>query len=108
MALFVALGLAVKKEPNLLKGKTLAQVSYQKVVEILKGKRPIPLLRERWECLKELGEILENKFAGDFLNVFFAAKNDALRLTQLLVDNFPNFNDVSLGRGKKIAFYTRD
>lgn len=106
-ALFIALEKAVKDNPNLLNGNFLATISLKETKDILSGDPQIPLLKERYYCLKEAGKILKEKFNGSFINTLKESKYDALRLIQILVDNFPCFNDISTYQGETVAFYKR-
>jgi len=107
VALFRAIEEEVKSNPNFLKGSYLAKLSSSKLKAILKGNVVIPLFSERLKCLQEAGRVLENKFHNSFLGLFEKARNDAIKMVDLLINNFPYFNDVAKINGVKVAFYKR-
>lgn len=59
----------------------------------------MPLLKERLDALHEVGKILLRDWRGSFENVVAKANGSAVKLVQLIVDNFPPFRDVSTFRG---------
>ncbi len=67
----------------------------------------IPLLAERIGNLREAGTVLLAKFDGQFANLLTAADNDAIRIVQLIAENFPSFRDISMLDGKPVFFYKR-
>uniref|UniRef100_A0A803K086 Queuosine 5'-phosphate N-glycosylase/hydrolase n=3 Tax=Xenopus tropicalis TaxID=8364 RepID=A0A803K086_XENTR len=68
---------------------------------------PIPMIEERLEILHQTGKILMEKFGGSFLNCVQMSQNSAVKLMQLVVDNFPSYRDEGCFKGKKVAFYKR-
>lgn len=60
----------------------------------------MPLTDERLDILHQVGHVLLDKFNGSFENVVRAANGSAVALVQLIVQNFPPFNDVSVYQGK--------
>lgn len=67
----------------------------------------IPLLKQRIRNLKEAGRVLLKKYDGHFKNVIRAANFDAVKLVELIINDFPSFRDVALYDGRKISFYKR-
>jgi hypothetical protein len=106
-ALFRCLEKEVKKNFKFLRGDFLADLSEEKLRQILKGNVAIPLFEERLQCLHEAGRVLKSKFDNSFWKIYQAANNDAILMADLLVPNFPKFNDISGWNGKTIAFYKR-
>jgi hypothetical protein len=47
------------------------------------------------------------KFNGDFTNLVIQANNDSQKLLDLILENFPSFNDESMYKGIKVYFYKR-
>jgi len=107
VALFRVIEEEIKSNPNFLKGNYLAKLSSSKLKAILKGNVVIPLFSERLKCLQEAGRVLENKFNNSFLGLFEKAKGDAVKMADLLINNFPHFNDVAKINGIEVAFYKR-
>ncbi|XP_030381742.1 queuosine salvage protein [Scaptodrosophila lebanonensis] len=67
----------------------------------------IPLLLERVKCLHEVGKRLLDKWHGKFENVVKAANNSAVRLLQLIVDEFPCFRDQADYAGLRVNILKR-
>ena len=91
----------------ILKAKFLARINEEELKEILKGNVLIPLFEERLKILRENGKILEQKYKEEFTNVLKKAQKDALKLLQVLVSDFPSFNDFAVYKGNKIFFHKR-
>nr|DBA20054.1 TPA: hypothetical protein GDO54_015795 [Pyxicephalus adspersus] len=68
---------------------------------------PIPMIEERLEILQQTGKILMEKFGGSFLNCVKTSEKSAVKLMQLIVENFPSYRDEGDFQGKKVAFYKR-
>lgn len=67
----------------------------------------IPLLQERINCLHEVGAVLLENFDGSFENCVKLAENSAVRLLNLIVENFKCFRDEAIYKGHKVAIYKR-
>ncbi|MBI5220334.1 MAG: hypothetical protein HY978_00665 [Candidatus Liptonbacteria bacterium] len=67
----------------------------------------MPLLAPRAENLREAGQALLEKFDGQFVNVLEESGYDAIKLVQLILDNFPSFRDTASLEGREIRFYKR-
>lgn len=67
----------------------------------------IPLLMERLENLREAGRVLIEKLGGEFINLFRLASYDAVKIVDLVIQNFSSFRDVSVLAGKEIFFFKR-
>jgi len=68
---------------------------------------PIPLLDNRLACLHEVGAVLNEKFSGSFNQVLSLCANSATQLLELVLDNFPCFNDSSMFEGTQVSFHKR-
>lgn len=68
---------------------------------------PIPMIEERLEILHQTGKILLEKFGGSFLNCLKMSERSAVKLMELVVDNFPSYRDEGIFQGQKVAFYKR-
>ncbi|KAH0565415.1 hypothetical protein GP486_001191 [Trichoglossum hirsutum] len=67
----------------------------------------IPLFDERLACLREAGRVLYERFNCRFLNCINEASGSAAALVNLLVENFPCFNDEAGFEGRNVRFYKR-
>jgi hypothetical protein len=76
--------------PGVLRGEWLASVTADRLGEILPG---IQLLEERAAILREVGEVLVERWDGRFANVL-ASVSDADAYLRLLTSEFPRFDDV--------------
>ncbi|XP_069589708.1 queuosine 5'-phosphate N-glycosylase/hydrolase-like isoform X2 [Ranitomeya imitator] len=68
---------------------------------------PITLIETRLEILHQTGKILMEKFGGSFLNCVKKSEKSAVKLLELVVENFPSYRDEAVYQGKKVAFYKR-
>ena len=84
-----------------------ANLQMEDLEEILRGNVEIPLLSERLRNLNEVGAVTLRTFNGDFRYLVDQTQNDASQLVDLLVSNFPFFQDSSVYRGKKVEFSKR-
>jgi hypothetical protein len=85
----------------------LATISSKTVERIFQGEQQIPLLQKRVEHLREVGQVLLEKYEGSFVNLLEQATHSAVTLVKEVVANFPSFNDVAIYQGKIIYFYKR-
>ena len=68
---------------------------------------PIPLLQERITCIREAGRIIQSTFDGSVLVLVEKANCSAAALVNLLISNFPCFNDVAEFEGRTVSFFKR-
>ncbi|OAP57458.1 hypothetical protein AYL99_08196 [Fonsecaea erecta] len=68
---------------------------------------PIPLLADRIAILREAGSILYEHFGCKPANIIRRADGSAASLVNLLVQYFPNFQDVASFQGKEVRLYKR-
>lgn len=106
-AMIACIGKAIERGIPILNAEYLANLTKEKLQEILNGNTEIPLFQERLNFFREVGNILAHKYGGEFRKTVELAKGDALELLKLIVENFPSFNDSSMYKGKKIFFYKR-
>lgn len=105
--MIASLGKAFENKIPILNSKFLKNLSEEEFGKILRGNVEIPLFKERLKILREVGLVLEEKFDGDFFNLYKKSGGDSLKLLNLILDNFPSFQDYSLYHGKKIYFNKR-
>ena len=91
----------VKKNPHFVEPRYLAKLTEFDWERITKGYVKIPLFLERLSCLKELGAV------ESFASLVQQANNNATTLLEIIIANFPSFNDVAIFDGRKVEFYKR-
>ncbi|XP_023026504.1 queuosine 5'-phosphate N-glycosylase/hydrolase [Leptinotarsa decemlineata] len=108
-ALCAAITRARKEEPEFLNPAYYAAISELQLKKILRSdtKSQCPLITERVKCLQEVGNVLNEKFQGSFENVVKESNRSAVKLMNLVVDNFPCFRDEATFQGQKVSFYKR-
>ena len=106
-ALFRTLENKTRQDEEFTSGASLANLTETDVKNLLKGNVEIPLLKDRLNCLNEAGSVLVRKYDGDWLNILKESENNAEKLVELLVNNFPSFNDISLYNSHTVGFYKR-
>ncbi len=105
--MIAALGRAIERKMPILDMDYLSTISEKDFEKILNGNARIPLFKERLGILREIGNIVKTKFNGDFSALIKQANHDAIKLLELIILNFPSFEDVSSYRGNKVYFYKR-
>lgn len=105
--LFAALTKAKELGRPILEGKYLARISKEELGEIFRGNVEIPLFDERIKIWHEIGEVLEKRFSGRFHKIVEEADKNVVKLVELLVENFPSFDDSVILEGRKVCFYKR-
>ncbi|MBD3319055.1 hypothetical protein GF342_04060 [Candidatus Woesearchaeota archaeon] len=75
--------------------------------QILRGDAvEIPLLQERLTNLHEAGRVLE-QYDGRFTTMIEQAEGSAVRLIQRVAQEFPQFRDRAVYKGREVSFYKR-
>lgn len=108
-ALFACLKRAADEGVPVLDGRYLRSVQREDLERIFQGVSRMPLLEERAEILREVGEVLSRGYGGFFHN-FVAAHPprlyaDGKGILERLVAEFPRFNDVTKFNGQEVKFY---
>lgn len=85
----------------------LANFQREDLEDILRGNVEIPLLDQRFSFLREVGAVTQREFRGDFRYLIDQSHGDALHLVDLLVGNFPSFEDSAVYRGQDVNFSKR-
>jgi len=91
----------------IFEAKYLANISREDLEKIFEGNIKIPLFKERLKILQEIGNILAEKYNGNFKNIIQNANKDTLKLLDLIITDFPSFNDFALYNGKEVYFYKK-
>ena len=99
---------ALAERVPLLDANYLSSFSYKNCQYLFRGKgSEIPLLKERIQNLREAGQVLLQKYNGQFLNIVEESNFDAINLVKLITENFPSFKDASHLDGKEVPFLKR-
>eukprot|EP00118_Oscarella_pearsei_P026350 m.309803 g.309803 ORF g.309803 m.309803 type:complete len:341 (+) comp47880_c0_seq1:132-1154(+) len=69
--------------------------------------QPIPLLKERFELVKEAGQTIVEAYDGSFSNCIKESKGSAQALISTIVKTFPSFKDEAEFKSRKVLFYKR-
>ena len=85
----------------------LADLSSEGLERVLSGNVKIPLHRERLGILHELGQVMLQKYQGNFRNVVDEARGKASGLCRVLVSEFASFDDTRQHEGKLLCFHKR-
>lgn len=87
-----------------------SNIKIEELREILKSDDNsimVPLLKERLNCLKEVGNKLLSCYDGKFENVIKKCNNSAEKLLQLIIEEFPCFRDEAEFDGERVGIYKR-
>ncbi|KAF7634434.1 Queuosine salvage protein [Meloidogyne graminicola] len=105
-----AVNRAIEKGIPLTSAQYMANIDEKKMEEIFKGDNGyilLPMMNERLEMIQENGKILIEKFQGSFYNCILQCSKSAIKLLELIIENFPNFRDFSEYHGRKVSFLKR-
>jgi hypothetical protein len=95
----------------ILEGDFLKNISRQEMAAIFEGNFEIPMLKERYEIFKEVGEVLSRKYAGHFHNLVSLSQDRlffwGMGIIERLVNDFPSFNDSTIWQGRRVCFHKR-
>lgn len=108
-ALVAALRRAIETGTPLWDARYLAHIGRGEVAEILRGEdgTTIPLLGARVRHLREVGQVLQARWDGEFASAIRAAAGSAVALVRSVVSHFSAFNDIAAFRGREVRFYKR-
>lgn len=101
--LFYAISKAIKNGYKLLDIDYLENITMEELDEMFKGTTSIPLLKERYEIIKKL--VVEFKNIPNLLEAISA--NNDIELLNNIINNFSNFRDISMYKGKEVYFFKR-
>ncbi|MCI8394535.1 MAG: hypothetical protein HFH86_03530 [Bacilli bacterium] len=93
----------MQKGYDLLNVEYLENITIEQLDEIFKGTTSIPLLKERYNIIKQLAcELKSIKDISKSLD-----SNGDIELLNKVINNFSNFKDISTYKGQKIYFFKR-
>lgn len=79
-------------------------ITQEEFADILKGNIEIPLFEQRYNTIKEVSRIVNEKMNGNFYNYIKDITNDS-ELFNTIIYNFPCFKDERTYNNKTIKFY---
>ena len=106
-AMVISLGRALEEGRDITDPNYLSSMSEEEWGLITRGNVPIPLAQDRCQNLREIGEVLIQKYDGDFNNLVSSTDTDAVSLADRIVDEFPCFRDSAVYKGRAVRFYKR-
>ena len=84
-----------------------ARISETSARDIFSGNILIPNFQVRLDIIRELGDQLRNHYDGDISRLFIRGDNDALLITDLIVNIFHSFDDQADFHGLIVQFRKR-
>lgn len=109
-ALCAAIKRAIDKGIDITNPKMYSKITLSELETLLEGDdvtTKCPLLAERVDCLHQVGDLLLEKYDGNFENCVKASSGSAKRLLAQVVDEFPCFRDEAKFAGKEVSIYKR-
>lgn len=98
---------AVEEGIRLWDASVLAELTQGDVYRIFRGTGVIPLIADRMNCLREVGQVLRDKYKGQFMHAIKQAGGSAAHLAALVAHDFSSFNDAATYEGREVYFYKR-
>ncbi len=102
-----ALYRAIKEEIPILDFKYLARMKKPIFGHIMRSNAVIPLFDERLKFINDIGFQTQRMYDGSMHNLIASSDFDALKLLDVLTQNFPSFHDSAFYKGKEIFFFKR-
>jgi len=91
----------------LLDSRFLSEIDESTLEQVFRGNKTIPLFAERLRILREVGNILGEKYNGDVTRIVERAEMDILRLLGVITTDFPSFYDGGTYKGQEVIFHKR-
>lgn len=102
---------AVEEDKPLWDARYLSNIDSQELATIFRGLSndtpSIPLFEERLLAAREVGQVLQARFAGQFSQLVEQAGQSSIRLAQLLAEHFTSFRDVASYQNQEVRFLKR-
>ncbi|GCE16947.1 queuosine 5'-phosphate N-glycosylase/hydrolase [Dictyobacter kobayashii] len=102
-----ALKRAVEEGLPLWDAEYLRTIPEETIAHIFRGSGTIPLFEQRVHNAREVGQVLLDRYAGQFTNAIEEADRNAIKLVLLLERDFPSFRDITSYRGQQVRFLKR-
>ena len=106
-AMFVSLMLAAKYDPQWFEPEYWLSVSREEIEHTLRGRGQLLLMDEREQIVRQTGQVLLERFDGQFMNAVDSVNERAWPLAVLLMTNFDSFRDVASFSGRPVYFMKR-
>lgn len=106
-ALAAALKRAIEDGIPVDDARWMADCTPEALGQVLAGRGEIPLMDARLRHLHELGRGLLGRFDGQFVNAIASCGHSAVALAELLVREFPSFDDASEYEGRRVRLLKR-
>jgi len=94
-------------DPDCLSASRLAALDDASLCSLVGGGDPLPLSTERVRLVKEVGEVLMDKYDGKAAELVRAAEGSAEKLVSLVCEGFAGFRDHAVYKGSQVFFYKR-
>jgi hypothetical protein len=106
-----ALRRAMEEEIPLWDARYLSNISYEELASLLRGlsddQPGIPLFEERLRIAREVGQVLLERFNGQFSHLVEKARGNSVKLVVALAENFSSFRDVASYEQYQVTFLKR-
>ncbi|XP_075991899.1 queuosine 5'-phosphate N-glycosylase/hydrolase [Anticarsia gemmatalis] len=108
-ALEAALSRAIKEGIDIANPEYYSKITAEQLCTIMRSDNEVqmPLFDERITVLHEVGTVLLKKYNGTFKNCLKEANKSAVKLLEIVVNDFPCFRDEATFKGQKVALYKR-
>lgn len=106
-ALAAALKRALEDGLQLYDAAYLADLDAVRLQRVFQGEHTIPLFESRLDNAREVGQVLIERYGGQFARAIEMAGGSATRLVEIIVSSFPSFRDTASYKGTEIRFYKR-
>jgi len=109
LAMCAAINRALDSGSKLTTPEFYSRIKSEELGNLLVGDNgvQIPLLQDRVNCLHQVGTILVNKYGGKFSNLIQECDNSAMKLLDLVLENFSCFRDTAEFKGEKVSLHKR-
>ena len=100
---------SLEKNESILSAEFLGALTLDDIEKFFQSSNniTIPLLQERHKNLGEVGEVLFNKYDGQFMNLLEESSFDTIKIVKNVYENFSSFKDISKYMGEDVYFFKR-
>jgi hypothetical protein len=107
VGLAAALKRALESGAPITKAAWLAEITFEKLKQILGGQGKLPLMEMRTRILNEAGRVLIEDFGGKATHLVEDAGGSAVALVRLMSEKLRSFQDWADCFGERVYFYKR-